>query len=423
MCEGPQGGVLSPLLWLCLAMAEVNIRSFSSLAGKQGAILRERVLRLPHNVPARQTVTRKTKKQLLNRQTWREEATKIAEEALLEETEREAMSLSLCPPWLAMGKGRITFHTETGDTTSRHDPRERRQAAAERVLESLPPSDSTYFTDGSTEKVFGVGGGGFCMEQSRGIATWSVPAGKWASSYRAEQVAFLAAVEDAVPTESLTRPESLTKIWTGLSNLSRRKKNAQIVWIPGHADIAGNEQADQAANTGRTLPQETARIDLPSAKVAIHGVCWKKWSGTYRTTVPPEHTHRRATDGRCLKYESEWSRRDQVLLHQLRADRFPLLQAKPLWPDGTGPTSTACARVWRAERHGACRLRLPKVAGGAVCAPRPHPDADSTTERPGHGAEVHAADWHPSGVLVIGSPNRRTAQRKKKMCLTWTNST
>ena len=122
-------------------------------------------------------------------------------------------------------------------------------------------------------------------------------------------------------------PESLTKIWTDLSNLSRRKKNVQIAWIPGHADIAGNEQADQAANTGRTLPQETARIDLPSAKVAIRGVCWKKWSGTYHTTVPPEHTHRRATDGRCLKYESEWSRRDQVLLHQLRADRCPLLQA------------------------------------------------------------------------------------------------
>ena len=39
------------------------------------------------------------------------------------------------------------------------------------------------------------------------------------------------------------------------------------------------------------------------------------------------HTHRRATDGRCLKYESEWARQDQVLLHQLRANCCPLLQA------------------------------------------------------------------------------------------------
>ena len=334
-----------------VVMAEANIRSISSLAEEQGAILRERVIRLPDSVPARQTVTRKMRKRLVNRQTWREEATKIAKEALLEETEREAMSLPPRPPWLSMGKGRISFHTESGDTTSRHDPPERRRAAAERVLESLPPTDSTYYTDGSTEKGFGVGGGGVVrIEQGRGNATWSVPAGKWSSSYRAEQVAFLAALRDAAGapkevkttrlcTDSLSlvtflkqgtrgpAPETLTEIWTGLNHLSRRKVNVQIVWIPGHADIAGNEQADQAANTGRTLPQETAKIDFPSAKVAIRGVCWKKWSGTYHTTVPPEHTHRRATDGRCLKYESEWARRDQVLLHQLRANRCPLLQA------------------------------------------------------------------------------------------------
>ncbi|KAF0312167.1 RNA-directed DNA polymerase from mobile element jockey [Amphibalanus amphitrite] len=48
------------------------------------------------------TVTRKMRKRLVNRQTWREEATKIAKEALLEETEREAIwnrpdTDGLCP--------------------------------------------------------------------------------------------------------------------------------------------------------------------------------------------------------------------------------------------------------------------------------------------------------------------------------------
>ena len=185
-----------------------------------------------------------------------------------------------------------------------------------------------------------------------------------------------------------------------------------MAWIPGHADIAGNEQADQAANTGRTLPQETARSDLPSAKVAIRVVCWKKWSGMYHTKVLPEHTHRRATDGRCLKYESEWSRRDQVLLHQLRADRCPVA------PRHSGQMEQArhrrpVPRVWRVGRHGACCLRLPKVPGGAICAPRPHPDTDGATERPGRGAEVRAADWPPPGGPMIGSPNRRTAEEEE----------
>ena len=44
-----------------------------------------------------------------------------------------------------------------------------------------------------------------------------------------------------------------------------------MIWIPGFADIGGNEEADETANTGRTLPQDDVKIDLPSAKVAIHG--------------------------------------------------------------------------------------------------------------------------------------------------------
>ena len=121
--------------------------------------------------------------------------------------------------------------------------------------------------------------------------------------------------------------ETLTKIWGCLSQMSRQKKDVQIVWIPGHADISDNETADKAANQGRSQNQENVKIDLPSAKVAIRDVCRKKWSGTYHTTVPPEHTHRRATGGKRLKYQGEWRRHEQVLLHQLRANRCPLLQA------------------------------------------------------------------------------------------------
>ena len=332
-----------------VVMAEANIRSITSLAEQQGAVLRERILRLPEDVPARQTLSREVRKRL-QRRTWRDEAKKLATEAQLEDLDREGTALVSNPPWL-MGKGDISFHTETGENTRKTDAPEKRRAAAARTVEGLERPDSSYFTDGSTEEGFGTGGGGIVRkERSRGDKVWSIPAGRWTSSYRAEQVAFLEAVRDAtsaprevrtirLSTDSLSlvmflragpsraAPESLTEIWNHLTKLSKQGRRIQVVWIPGHADIEENEEADKAANAGRAMNQENAKIDLPSAKVAIRCVSQRKWSGTYHTTVPPEHTHRRASDGRCLRYESGWSRHEQVLLHQLRANRCPLLQA------------------------------------------------------------------------------------------------
>ena len=324
-------------------------RRWKPESNEQGAVLRERILRRPDDVPARQTVA-KTVKKRLQRKTWRDEAKKLATEAQLEDMLREGTALTSTPPWL-MGNGSISFHTETGETTSKTDAPEKRRAAAARTADTLKQPDSSYYTDGSTEEGFGRGGGGIVRkERNRGDKVWSIPAGRWTSSYRAEQVAFLVAVRDAtaasrevktirISTDSLSlvmflragpsraTPESLTEIWNGLSKLSNQGRNVQVVWIPGHADIEENEQADKAANAGRTMNQENVKIDLPSAKAAIRCVSQRKWSGTYHTTVPPEHVHRRATDGRCLRYESEWSRHEQVLLHQLRANRCPLLQA------------------------------------------------------------------------------------------------
>ena len=55
-------------------LAEADIRTVSSLAEENGATLREKVLRLPSKVSARQTATRKVKRRLKARTTWRSEA-------------------------------------------------------------------------------------------------------------------------------------------------------------------------------------------------------------------------------------------------------------------------------------------------------------------------------------------------------------
>ena len=134
-----------------VVMAEANIRSISSLADEQGAVLREKILRLPPDVPAKQTVTREIKKRLTNGQTWREEATKIAREAQLEDVEREPVTLPYCPPWLSSRKGMVSFHTEAGYMSSRNDAPGDSSCGASTELPTT--SRLHLLTDGSSEGV------------------------------------------------------------------------------------------------------------------------------------------------------------------------------------------------------------------------------------------------------------------------------
>ena len=122
-----------------------------------------------------------------------------------------------------------------------------------------------------------------------------------------------------------------------------------MTWTTGHANTSGNEQVDEAANAGRLLPQD-ADIYLPSAQVAICGVCRREWSGTYHNTVPPGQTHRRATDRRCLEHQREWPIHNQVLLHQLRANRCPLPQATLFKWNRPGTASNLLLRQMGADR-------------------------------------------------------------------------
>lgn len=110
----------------------------------------------------------------------------------------------------------------------------------------------------------------------------------------------------------------------------KQGKSLQLVWVPGHAGVQENEDADQEANAGREMNQRRDStpppVDLSSARVAIRGACRRRWAGSYHTSVPPDHFHRKFSQGRPPKMDKSWSRREQVVLHQLRVNRCPLLR-------------------------------------------------------------------------------------------------
>ena len=169
------------------------------------------------------------------------------------------------------------------------------------TLNALPKSDIQIWTDGSVIGGVKNGGSGIRIEYNDHTEEFSVPAGKVSSSFRAEKIAILTALNKVeIPTD-IPRPYSIRicsdslsailqleqgphkqnnivdiQIWNNLTNLSR-EANIHLQWVPGHANIGGNERADALAKEGTGLDQSQEKIDLDSAWNAIKRKERKEW--------------------------------------------------------------------------------------------------------------------------------------------------
>jgi ribonuclease HI len=198
----------------------------------------------------------------------------------------------------------------------------------------------------------GAGGGGIYIWDPGGLyhhLSWHVPAGRICSSYRAESVAFLEALHHAVPTntrsairlctDSLSllqrlsggpgkQTDSLTQeIWHLLSGLSLSGTCVQLVWVPGHAGLRGNEAADKEANLGTALHQHNSPIDINTSLSSIkHYIRTQVLAHTY-STIRPDHFHKRCTEGRPIHFSSSTPKKVSNAIHQLRANNSSRLPA------------------------------------------------------------------------------------------------
>ena len=121
----------------------------------------------------------------------------------------------------------------------------------------------------------------------------SYPAGRWTSSYQAELTAIEHALTMAtnkpeqkkirITTDSRSavqrleslihnnKPDTRTEnnIQGLLEKMSHNDQHLTMVWCPGHCNIDGNERADNCANEGSKLPQESVSHSFNTAKAVI----------------------------------------------------------------------------------------------------------------------------------------------------------
>ena len=107
-------------------------------------------------------------------------------------------------------------------------------------------------------------------------------------------------------------PESLWNVWSLASSLSNNT-TLNFQWVPGHAGLSGNVNADLLAKAGASLPSDAIPYPLPTVVVKIRYFQHNNW--------------RRHISHSYLKYQSPKSLRKNCSFLALFAVSFPIFAA------------------------------------------------------------------------------------------------
>ena len=165
------------------------------------------------------------------------------------------------------------------------------------------PSHIQVWTDGSVPSLFGPGGAGVYVTCSKCNTSNSLSfsTGPIASSFTAEtfalkqgfdwctsdftickfqSVLFLtdshSALSFPLSAPSCFLPKSLLNVWSLVSSLSN-KTTLSFQWVPGHAGLPGNENADLLAKAGASLSTNAMSCPLPSVVAKVRYFQYHNW--------------------------------------------------------------------------------------------------------------------------------------------------
>ena len=330
----------------------------------------------------------------------------LAAEAGLEELPTEPLALHQHgPPWTEE-ENRAHFSVDLPTPTRRTDPSDKRREAALQAIDLLPPTDVTIWSDGSAREGTTSGGAGtlvqlHCLGREEHVRA---PAGAVCSSLPAELVAIREAltVVTSIPEAEQGRVRSVRlltdsrsglqllqrgpagqgtalapDVWRRLQVLSTRGTSVYLQWVPGHAGLDGNEDADHLAGEAAEADQPDVPIDLASARSAIGRRVGRMVDARARASHPhpaptPEH--------------HDLSRWEACTLSQLRTGTSPL------------------------TRDVVHRLGLAEDAACPACG-EPDSAAHLLTERPAYeAARRRRWGYDPTLGDVLGGPAAKVVE-------------
>ena len=283
----------------------------------------------------------------------------------------------------------------------------------EEVRRAHGDSNIQVWTDGAAEEGVTNGGAGAVIvwHDGRANTTLAIPAGRICSSTAAEAAALAAGLREV--RANIGGHEGPLKIWAAfdsralhdrLKSQDRHRTDHQtaeaadhlrelgrlhsvhVLWVPGHAGLPLNEEADEAAGRGSRMPQDEALPTAAAVKAALKRRVSVVSQAEYEATTSVDHLHRRASGGQQLPDYGGRTRHYDVLLHQLRLNRPPYLFAtKYKWGKVDSPTCPHCNDGEEDVDH--FLLRCPRWAALRARVFGPSPDISILQQHAGRVLE------------------------------------
>ena len=223
------------------------------------------------------------------------------------------------------------------------------------------------------------------------------PCGKFCSNYEAEAVAMEASIRhlssiftlcpeklknillltdsrsvlEALAAENLDNTSVASLAGTIDQFLSSHTTSIVLQWIPSHTNIKGNEQADQLAKLGASLPQPNPPVSLQAAKQMIRANKREEWmnrwaQGTTGRCVFPHMTHPTKTDN-----INDLTRHQQVSIFRLRTQHTTLNHHLSKITSDTNPACPLCKHPSETVTHHLFECRPLEDLRKDLLPPRP----------------------------------------------------